>query len=548
MSKTPKSNKAREVTPFSKTEPSAAASAGDPADGDLPVVDEDIILMGAAADAADLEAKLKDLPRILRVALLINQGRQDIHDRLVADIETMHPGLPQTAAFATVDDSAVALALAKELDRCAVADDVPELRHIADCVRLLCLPMQKDLASSDDYRRVTQTLMNTLARLPTDIDPRLGADIETFCVGWAVLPALKHRLPRYQRAGLVAATHASTLGDLTASRRVEAAEESIWSKIEARAARQAAKAEESDDHQRTPVTPPSPAPDQHQRVVMRLSDKEMMNTRLKELLPQFEGVINKPLPLIMPPPLAEVRGALLFEFPYAEDVIDAVLADLVGRPTVLFRPTLICGDPGGGKSLFGRRLSEILRIFCWRTDCSRTDSAVFAGTDRRWNSAEPCHPFLAIVRARHANPMILLDEVEKAGTRSEVGRLWDCLLGFLEPETSKRYPDPVFQAVDLSNVSYIATANTTVGLPRPLLDRFHVIDFPLPKRDHLETLLPAVIADLARDRGLDETWILPLDDDEHAAISSSWNGGSVRNLRRLVEIVLRDRDVNAVRH
>src|ERR1700754_3680427 len=90
---------------------------------DLPVVDEDIILTGAAADATDLEEKLKALPRILRVALLINQGSPNIHDRLVADLETLCPGLPPTAAFATVDNPATALALAKELDRCAVADD-----------------------------------------------------------------------------------------------------------------------------------------------------------------------------------------------------------------------------------------------------------------------------------------------------------------------------------------------------------------------------------------------------------------------------------------
>ena len=123
---------------------------------DLPVVDEDVIVTGAAADATDLEERLKDLPRILRVALLIDQGSRDIHDRLVADIETLHPGLLLTAAFATADDPATALALAKELDRCAVADDEPELRHIADCVRLLSLPMQKDLANSEEYRRVTQ--------------------------------------------------------------------------------------------------------------------------------------------------------------------------------------------------------------------------------------------------------------------------------------------------------------------------------------------------------------------------------------------------------
>jgi ATP-dependent Lon protease len=557
MSKTPKPRKTDITTkPDAKTEPDVKDSTGDGVDDvfDLPIVDEDAILTGAAADATNLE--LKDLPRILRVALLIDQGSRDIRNRLVADIEMLCPDLPLTAAFATVDDHATALALAKELDRCAVADDVPELRHIADCVRLVGLPKQKDLASSKDYRRVTATLMNALARLPNDIDPKLGADIEAFCVGWAMIPALKHRLPRYRQPGQIAATDASFIGSLTAPRRVEAAEEAMWARIEARAASQRDEAEDADD-QPTPQAqvPQSSAPGQHQRVVARLSEKEMKNTRLKDLLPQFEGVINKALPLVVPPPpLEEVRKALLFEFPYAQNVIDTVLADLIGRPTVLVRPILIWGEPGGGKSLLARRIAELLGVFCWRTDASRSD-AVFAGTDRRWSSAEPCHPFLAIARARHANPMILVDELEKAGgmgggIRTDgVGRLWDCLLGLREPETSIRYPDPLIQSnVDLSQISYLATANSVAGLPRPLLDRFRVIKLALPSRDHLDALLPAVIADLARDRGLDASWIAPLDGNERAAIASAWNGGSVRNLRRLAEVILRDRDANATRN
>jgi ATP-dependent Lon protease len=381
------------TAPDTTTETEVNGSAGDRVDDvfDLPVIDEDTVLTGAAADATDLEATLKDLPRILRVALLINRKSGDIHDRLVADIETLSPGLPLTAAFATNDDPATALALAKELDRLAVADDVPELRHIADCVRLLSLPMQKDLAASEDYRRVTQSLLNALARLPDDIGPQLGADIETFCIGWAMIPALRQRLPRYRRADLVAATHASILGDLTATRRVEAAEATIWTKIEARAASQRDDAKDAND-QPTPQAqlPQSSAPGQHQRVVAQLSEKEMKNTRLKDLLPQFEGVINKAVPLVVPPPLEEVRKALLFEFPYAPNVIDTVLADLIGRPTVLVRPILIWGEPGGGKSLLARRIAELLGVFCWRTDASRSD-AVFAGTDRRWSSAVPGH-------------------------------------------------------------------------------------------------------------------------------------------------------------
>ena len=98
--------------------------------------------------------------------------------------------------------------------------------------------------------------------------------------------------------------------------------------------------------------------------------------------------------------------------------------------------------------------------------------------------------------------MVLLDELEKAGTRSDYGRLWDCLLAFLEPETSCRYPDPALQvSLDLSQISYIATANTLDPLPTPIRDRFRVVTFPKPGADDLDALLPAVMADLARERG-----------------------------------------------
>lgn len=540
------------------TEADVNTSAGDHTDGvfNLPVVDKDTVLTGAAADATDLKAKLKDLPRILRIALLVDRRSGYVHDRLIADIETLSPGLALTAAFATTDDPATALALAKELDRLAVADDVPELRHIADCVRLVSLPIQNDLAGSEDYRRVTQSLMNALASLPIDIDPSLGAEIESFCIGWAMLPALKHRLPRYRYRDQTAANHASSLGDQAATRRVEAAEATIWTKIEARVARQSDKAEDADE-QTAARALQSPAVGPNQCVVARLSEREMKAPRVKELLAQYDGVINRALPLIVPPPLEEVRKALLLEFPYAQNVIDTVLGDLIGKPTVRLAPTLIVADPGAGKTLIARRIAELLQVFCWRTDSARTDSTVFGGTDRRWNSAEPCHPFLAIVRAGHANPIVLLDELDKAGgpgsgtsvPSNGGGRLWDCLLGLVESESSQRYPDALLQVnVDCSNISYLATANSFAGLPRPLLDRFRVIHMARPSREHLEALLPAVLADLARERGLDAKWIPMLDGVEHTAVASAWPGGSVRTLRRLVEVILRDRDARATRN
>jgi ATP-dependent Lon protease len=244
-----------------------------------------------------------------------------------------------------------------------------------------------------------------------------------------------------------------------------------------------------------------------------------------------------------------VRNKLLFEFPYAADVIDFALADLVGRATVRLRPLLIVGDPGGGKSRFARRLGEELGVNVWRTDASQCDGAVFAGTSRRWHSAEPCHPFLAVVQGKIADPIILIDELDKAASRSDYGRLWDALLGFLEMETSTRYPDPALQTnLDLSQVSYVATANRLDPLPSPIRDRFRVVTFPKPAAEDLDALLPAVLADLARERGLDRYWLPPLGGMEREAVGQLWRGGSVRRLHRIVEAVLRERDAHTLKN
>ena len=75
-----------------------------------------------------------------------------------------------------------------------------------------------------------------------------------------------------------------------------------------------------------------------------------------------------------------------------------------------------------------------------------------------------------------------------------------------------------------------------------------MIQFPKPSADDLDAILPAVIADLARERGLDESWVPPLDGTEHAAVARNWRGGSVRRLRRIVEAILRERDLRATRN
>jgi ATP-dependent Lon protease len=512
----------------------------------LPPTADDAVSTGAAADSADWHDRLKGLPRLLRYAMLIMNRAAHIEERLIAEINELCPQLPQNAAWAALQRLDTGLALAAELDRRAVTQNQPSLRSFADCVRLVCLPTPRDVLYFEEYRRVGKALVHAFHVTSGYAERQLCCDLERFTFGWAALAACTDLLPK----GVSAAMNAAFLGSRIAEHRISAAKAAARSKAKEEEERR--KKQEAEENAAAAEQHASAAADRipdHHLMVSRLSYQDMKNTKLKDILGPLKNIINTALPLVQVPPLHEVRNALVFEFPYAVDVIDFALADLVGRVTIHLRPLLLVGDPGGGKSRFARRLGETLGVSIWREDASRSDGAVFGGTDRRWYSAEPCHAFLAIAQGKIANPLVLIDEIEKAGTRSDYGRLWDCLLGFLEPETNARYPDPALQTtLDLSQVSYVATANSLDPLPSPIRDRFRVARFRKPTADDLDALLPAVMADLARERGLDQSWVPPLDGLERCAVAQHWRGGSVRRLRRIVEAILRERDINATRN
>ena len=289
------------------------------------------------------------------------------------------------------------------------------------------------------------------------------------------------------------------------------------------------------------VVDPEP-PEGH--VIVCQSAGETGSSRGREAWRGYEHVIGAPLPLVATPDVTGVRHRLLCEFPQAETVIDQVLRWLVGRPYLYLGNLLIEGPPGSGKSRFARRLGETLGMGVYRVDGSNDGGASFGGTERRWHSTEPCRPFMAVARWRQANPLVVVDEVDKAPTRSDYGRLWDAMLQVMDPETASRFPDPCLQAdLDLSWVSLVCTANETWSLPSPLLDRFRaIVRFPEPGPEHLDALLPALIEDIARERGLDQRYFPPLDGVERDALRRRWQGGSVRRLRRMVDGVLRVRD------
>jgi hypothetical protein len=284
-------------------------------------------------------------------------------------------------------------------------------------------------------------------------------------------------------------------------------------------------------------------------VVMRSIGGGSRGTGGKDARKEFEGFVGRAIPLYPAPDVGAVRRQLMREFPHAQDAVDAILGDLTGRTSVKFRPTILVGPPGSGKSRLVRRLAGLCGVHCGRFDGAGSSDNTFGGTARHWSTAETCFPLIVVRQAGYANPIVLVDEIDKAGASRLNGALTHALLNFLEIETAKSYPDPhILAPVDLSQVSYFLAANDVAALPAPLKDRCRILRLPSITAAHVPALVPAIIDDLAAERGIDPRWIEPLAADEIEIVTRLLGDGSVRRLRAIIERLLVNRERMAPRN
>ena len=267
-----------------------------------------------------------------------------------------------------------------------------------------------------------------------------------------------------------------------------------------------------------------------------------ISSTLKEL-------VGKQLFLKTCPDLKDVREILSQEFPHAVGVADAILSDLSSRNHIEMRPTVLVGAPGCGKTTFSQRLGELLELPFETYSCAGINDSSLAGTARRWSSGEPSMPTALVISTSLANPLIILDEIEKAASSKFNGSLLDALLPFLEPRSASKYHDIFVQAsVNLSGVVWLATANDVASLPKPFRDRCRILAFPSPTLADLPAIVPRLVEAITTSKRLDKRWISPINLQELEALSLAWSDGSLRSLRRLLEGVLLARDQFAGRH
>ncbi|WP_394822008.1 endopeptidase La [Pendulispora albinea] len=207
------------------------------------------------------------------------------------------------------------------------------------------------------------------------------------------------------------------------------------------------------------------------------------------------------------------------------------------------RGTILClaGPPGVGKTSLGQSIADATgRPFVRISLGGVRDEAEVRGHRRTYVGALPGRIVHALRKAKVKNPVFLLDEIDKLGTGWQ-GSPEAALLEVLDPEQNKTFTDHYLEVpFDLSEVIFIATANTLETLSAPLRDRLEILElagYTPDEKTHIAQshLIPKAL----RDHGLDEGSLNLTEPALSAVITDYTREAGVRQLTRQITKLVR---------